>query len=44
MHEKLIIIEADNTAIVVNLNNDVKLSDIIVKHPSALGFYLSRPI
>lgn len=42
--KKLIIINADSTATVIQLNKDVKLSDIIVKHPDALGFYLADPI
>lgn len=42
--EKLIIINADNTAEILSIDKSTKLSDIIVKHPTAIGFYLANPI
>lgn len=42
--ENLIIINADNTAEILDISATTKLSDIIVKHPDALGFYLAKPI
>lgn len=42
--EKLVIVNADNSTTFIDLTPTTKLSDIIVKHPEALAFYLARSI